>query len=60
MKEKKASQAVEDTITQIGITKTTDKKIADACILHGTDEHRVRTIAGLDAGGVLEYQIVRL
>ena len=57
---KQSTQAVADTIAEIGVKKTTDKKIAAACKRYNVDENRVRKVAGFDKGGVNEYQITRL
>lgn len=57
---KQSAQAVEDTIKEIGVNKTTDQKIAAACKRNGVDERRVRIVAGFDVGGINEYMIVRL
>lgn len=59
MKEKREAQAVENTIKEIGDNKTTDKKIVAACKRHGSDEARVRKIAGFDKDGINEYKITR-
>jgi len=57
---RESSEAVEKTIIEIGANKTTDLKISNACKRNKVDESRVRIIAGLDKGGMNEYQIVRL
>jgi hypothetical protein len=56
---KQSAQTVEDTITEIGVNKTTDKKISDACKRNNVDEDRIRVIAGFDKDGMNEYKIVR-